>query len=287
MIRYRLPHNFHDDYSICIDCGTTYEQIEDGKKSRYCRKNRNHKSGRPSFSVWNMSKYRIVEELIEEGLYGSLDEITDALVASIIDDIASTETRGMRAAYEKAFEEAMLHGSSAVVHMPGRIHEADAPGLVEFKGLGFLEILRLSREEIREKYPQVSLNRDMFSFFDDKPPQQMPIPNYMQDPDTWYIKGSPEELAKLNLKVYDPFRYKIRERTSFEIAPPAAVVKVMLTDDELAAIKTGSFVAVDGEPEKSLITSREISAEEHCKWFCAWNGGGPCRADDCPRRAAT
>ena len=28
-----------------------------------------------------------------------------------------------------------------------------------------------------------------------------------------------------------------------------------------------------------------MSAEEHCRMFCAWKGGGPCLADDCPRRA--
>lgn len=28
----------------------------------------------------------------------------------------------------------------------------------------------------------------------------------------------------------------------------------------------------------------KLSAEEHCKWLCAWKGGGPCLADDCPRR---
>ena len=29
-----------------------------------------------------------------------------------------------------------------------------------------------------------------------------------------------------------------------------------------------------------------LSAEEYCKLFCAWKGGGPCLADDCPRRKA-
>jgi hypothetical protein len=30
--------------------------------------------------------------------------------------------------------------------------------------------------------------------------------------------------------------------------------------------------------------AKEMTAEEHCKMFCAWKGGGPCLAPDCPRR---
>ena len=28
-----------------------------------------------------------------------------------------------------------------------------------------------------------------------------------------------------------------------------------------------------------------MTAQEHCSLFCAWKGGGPCTADDCPRKS--
>ena len=32
--------------------------------------------------------------------------------------------------------------------------------------------------------------------------------------------------------------------------------------------------------------TKEQGIEERCRWNCAWKGGGPCLAEDCPRRDA-
>ncbi len=148
MIRYRLPHEDLPEFYICRWCGATAEAIEDGRKPRYCAKNRRFKNLRNAM-------------LSEASLEDMLIEIGDSLVGIpinkmrthvIIDDIGGFETPAQRAAVEKWFDRALMDGSSMARISSGR-----------------LEVI----------------TREMFSFFDDRPPQDMPLPDEPQDPTTW------------------------------------------------------------------------------------------------------
>lgn len=74
-------------------------------------------------------------------------------------------------------------------------------------------------------------------------------PPRLVDPDEWYIKDEDEAQLKTATQVH-------REQMA-------------------ADILSRGFMAA-GKPK--------LSAEEHCKYLCAWKGGGPCLADDCPRK---
>lgn len=170
MIRYRLPHNFPYDTYICRDCGASEEAIEDGRKSRYCRKNRNFKA---------------------PGMYISYSSLEKRMIT-----ISKNPNFGLSIA-------AMILDSLEP----------------EFNGWSTPEILK--------SYDQA------FGA-------------------SWSI-------------------------------PPQACIPRLLSEEELQNLKPGAFVQMDGEPEPVVYTRRPISAEEHCRMFCAWKGGGPCRATDCPR----
>ena len=59
-------------------------------------------------------------------------------------------------------------------------------------------------------------------------------------------------------------------------ASPSNATVAALRDDIRAALGTQA-----DQPPAAM------SAEEHCRMFCAWKGGSPCLADDCPRKAAS
>jgi hypothetical protein len=62
--------------------------------------------------------------------------------------------------------------------------------------------------------------------------------------------------------------------------------------DALTVIAQGgtrfSQVTIDYEPikdeRKESVRPEDMDTPTYCKMFCAWKGGGPCQADDCPRR---
>lgn len=195
MIRYRLPHNYYLGRDICMDCGASEEAIEDGRKSRYCRKNR---------------KFKCPGYLSEASLEEALIKIAERCAETGI---------------PIAFRVAPL----LVVDDPG----------VGFHGWGFKKIMdeafgAAARDGVAlysTAHPQrVIEGKDIFSFVDNSPPQEMPIlPPHLRDPASWYL---PDE-----------------EKPVVRYIPPVV-----------------------------------FTAAEHCKLFCAWKGGDPCRADDCPRR---
>lgn len=178
MIRYRLPHEDLPGYYICKWCGASAEAIEDGRKPRYCAKNR---------------KFKAPGYLSEEALEQICIEI-------------SKRTKGGLALN--------------VTHALFDVLDLAEPPLEGFQGWGFPKIMETA-------FNQALLGsmNDGIGFYN------IPHP----------IHGEISQARSIGLRE--------------------------ILDDEFAR---------SGKPK--------LSAEEHCKWLCAWKGGGPCLADDCPRR---
>jgi hypothetical protein len=175
MIRYRLPHEWNLESYHCKWCGASEEAIEDGRKPRYCAKNRKFKA--PGMYISYSSLERRVIEISKHPDFG-------IRIAAMALDLAEEPPVG-------------------------------------FEGWGFPKMMDVLFNQAFE-----GATRDGVALYN----IEHPITNSrLVDPDEWYIKGSPEEISKL--KVYDPFRYKFRERLSFDIAKPSDVAKKIEVDD--------------------------------------------------------
>lgn len=217
MIRYRLPHEDLPGYYICKWCGATDEAIEDGRKPRYCAKNRKFKA--PGY-LNAESLEQICIEISKRTVGGLAINVTHMLV----DVLALAEDPGV-GFYGLAFPDILAHA---------RAYEAAA---------------RDGMAMYNTAHPQhVIEGKDIWSV-EMQPPQEMPIPDRFQDPSSWYIKD--EDQAKVQ-------------------------TATQAHREQMASRILSKGFAMAGKPP--------LSAEEHCRYLCAWKGGGPCLATDCPRR---
>lgn len=125
MIRYRLPHDF-DEYAFCKWCGASEMLIEDGRKPRYCAKNRKFKA--PGLYVSYSSLERIAVEIVESD---SGIPISFRVAPLVLDSLEPMFDRWSTPEIMKAFEKVLVAAGQDGVGLYSTAHPGAAPHLVD------------------------------------------------------------------------------------------------------------------------------------------------------------